>query len=88
MEKFIGGLLPLPKDKKDFSFGSVFGSADLAELPLEFRIGTPLQIKNQFNSDMCTAFGSSSVSEDQEGVLLSPEYIFAKTKQIAGELYN
>jgi hypothetical protein len=62
----------------------MFGKANLFEVPNEFTIAEPLKIKHQFSSDLCTAFASSSVSEDQEGVELSPEYIFAKTKQIMG----
>jgi len=83
--KIGGGLKDLPEDKRDFSLGGVFGYADLVELPENFVTSPPLKIKDQFDTDLCTAFALTAVSEDQEGVELNPEYQFAKTKQIQGE---
>ena len=79
-----GGLLPTPEDKNDFLFGSIFGLPKLKELPSEFRLNS-LGIKNQGNSTMCAAYGSTTISEIQEGVELSPEYLYAKAKQITGD---
>jgi len=77
------GLRPLEKDKRDFIYSQAFGA--VAELPKEsFMVAEPLEIKNQFESDLCTAFASTLISEFQEDIKLSPEYQFAKTKEIAG----
>lgn len=80
-----GGLRELPLDERDFSFGAVFGSVPLSELPHEFMVSSPLEIKDQGTTDMCTAFAAAAVSEDQELIVLGPEYLFAKTKQLIGE---
>lgn len=79
-----GGLTPTPEDERDFNFGAVFGMPDLADLPRSYKVSEPLEIKNQYESDMCTAFGATAVSEDQELVTLSPEYQFAMTKKLMG----
>jgi len=80
-----GGLLPLPKDNRDFSFGKAFGTIDLKEIPANFVVAEPLKIEDQKETDFCAGEASSSVSEDQEGVDLCPLYAFAKIKQIMGD---
>lgn len=78
------GLRNTPVDKRDFSYKKVFGK--LAVLPEEdFLVGDPLEIKDQLDSDLCAAFGGSSASELQEGVTLSPEWLFAKAKELEGD---
>ncbi len=80
------GLTPLRKDKRDFKLGLAFGFQKLKDVPdTDFVVAEPLEIKDQFENDMCTAYASCAVSEDQEGVPLSPEYTFAKTKQLSGD---
>lgn len=83
------GLQELPVDTRDFSFDQTFGSPDVSELPTEdFFVSEPMEIKDQdinYISDFCAAYAASSVSEDQEGVELVPEYTFAKAKQIVAE---
>ena len=79
------GLRATPHDDRDFSFGAVVGIASLAELPKEYRVGDPLVVKDQGETDMCTAYALTAVSEDQEGVALSPFFTFGKTKKITGE---
>ena len=80
-----GGLVGAPEDPRDFSLTTVFGAMPLEDLPDgNFSVGEPLEIKDQGNSDLCTAFALCAVSEDQEMVQLSPEYTFFKTKQIQG----
>ena len=80
------GLQELPIDTRDFSFEQTFGSVALSELSkTDFFVSEPLEIKNQdvnYISDFCAAYAASSVSEDQEGVELVPEYTFSKAKQI------
>ena len=80
------GLNPTPPDSRDFSFGAVFGAVPLADLPQgDFFVSVPLAIKDQGDSDKCSAYALTAVSEDQEEIELSPDYQFAKTKQIMGE---
>ena len=81
-----GGLQETKKDRRDFSYKKSFGSISLSELPKEFYVSLPLIIKNQRDSDMCTAYGITAVSEDQEEIILSPEYQFAKIKEITGKI--
>lgn len=77
------GLNPLPKDDRDFALGAIITLPKLAELPREFR-HEPLGIKQQFGTDMCTAFSTCAASELQEGVQLVPEYQFALIKELMG----
>lgn len=81
-EKVIAqGLHPLPPDDRDFSLGSIFGKPDLSKLPESFWY-SPQHTKDQGDTDLCTAFATTSVSELQEDVELSPEYQFARTRQL------
>lgn len=82
-----GGLLELPHDDRDFVFGELFTLPPLSEIPHDFSVAQPLEIKDQGDSDLCTAFAVTSVSEDQEGVRLSPEYQFQKTKKLMGDFW-
>ncbi len=79
----------LPEDPRDLSHEKVFGSAQLADLPIgDFFVSEPMEIKNQdinYPSDFCAAYAASAVSEDQEALVLVPEYTFAKAKQIIGD---
>lgn len=78
------GLKELPADPRDFSLGQFIDWPKLEDLPEEYELVT-LEVKNQQETDMCAAFAATTLSEIQEGVLLSPEYAFAKTKQIEGD---
>ena len=79
-------------DPRNFSYHKYgnLGAFDLSILPKEVYIisveEAKNRVKNQGSSDMCLAFASTSVSEIQEGVILSPEYQFAKIKQIIGNI--
>ena len=84
-KKIGGGLRKDVKDRRDFKFGVVFQLPKLEELPKEFNLGDPLRIADQGDSDLCTGFASCAVSEDQEHIALSPEYVFAKTKELEGD---
>jgi len=82
--KMVGGLNLLKPDKRDFSHAKVFGTIE--ELPMhDFIVAEPIKIKNQFSSDLCTAFAGCAISEAQEGVELSPEWQFAKIKELEGD---
>src|SRR3990167_5991989 len=76
-KNFGFGLKKLPPDKRDVAFGSLFGLPDLSELPRDYFIPS-LEIKNQFNSDLCAAFAATAIAEFQDEVLLSPYYTFVK----------
>lgn len=79
------GLLETPYDKNDFPFEKVFGSAKPQELPKEFIVSEPLGIKDQGPAtDMCTAYAVTACSEEQEGEILNPFYVFGRTKEIMG----
>lgn len=78
------GLRELPKDDRDFQLGAVFDLPTLEELPIDFRF-QPLAIKDQKNSDFCTAFSYCALSELQEDVLLEPSWSFAMTKDLEGD---
>lgn len=78
------GLLPTPKDDRDFKLGAITVLPDLKALPKNYRIEI-LGIKNQRDTDFCTGFATSGASEPQEGKKLSPEWVFAKSKEISGD---
>lgn len=80
------GLSPLPEDKRDFSLGALFKQIDIKSVPLiDFVIAEPIKIKDQGNTDYCSAYTVTEVSEDQEGEELLPEFQFFKTKQLMGD---
>lgn len=84
--KLGGGLLPTPKDGRDFSLGGVFGVIDIKTVPnSDFMVATPLEIKDQRDLDFCTGYSLAAVSEDQEGVALDPAFVFAMIKRERGE---
>ena len=78
------GLNKAPHDPRDFQLGAILPKVDINTLPEEFSLET-LEVKDQKNTDFCGAYSATTLSEMQEGVLLSPEYLFAKAKQIEGD---
>ena len=84
-KKIEKGLRPLPKDQRDISLGAFIKLPKLEELPVNFRTSEPLRIKDQKDTDKCTSYALTAVSEDQEGVELNPDYQFTKTKELEGE---
>ena len=81
----INSLWETPKDERDFKLGAVVGHAQPMNLPDEYTVAEPLVIKDQGEgTDMCTAYALSSVSEDEEGVVLDPFFTFGATKFITG----
>lgn len=81
-----GGLTELPEDARDFSHDAVFGSVRAEELPTgDFIVSPPLVIRDQGDTDMCTAFATVAASEDQEAVLLDPNFSFFATKVLVQE---
>lgn len=82
--RFKAGLRPTPVDHRDIPLGAVAGFASLSALPREYTVAEPLIIKNQGDTDMCTGYALTAVSEDQEGVILDPFFTFGITKRIQG----
>jgi len=78
-------LHPLPHDQRDFRLGAISFQTNIENIPdSDWEVSGPLLIKDQGESDLCSAYAVTSVSEDQEGEELLPEYQFFKTKQISG----
>ena len=83
-KNYKGGLRKLPRDDRDFSL-SLLGAISESTIPaVDFMVSDKVFIHDQGNSDCCTGFSLTAVSEDQEEIELSPEYTFAKIKQIQG----
>lgn len=82
------GLHKLEHDERDFNLGGVYGFIDILEVPNEdFDVSNLFSgtIKDQgYESDLCTAYTTTSVSEDQEWIELSPEFQFFVTKLLSG----
>lgn len=78
------GLLPLPKDDRDFALGAYIDLPDPSTLPEHFVLPT-LGVKDQKGTDFCTAFSLCTLSEIQEGVELEPSWSFAMTKDLEGD---
>lgn len=81
----INSLRPTPSDERDFKLGAIVGHAVPADLPDEYSVADPVVIKDQGNTDMCTAYALTAVSEDEEGVALDPFFTFGATKFITGD---
>lgn len=83
------GLLPLPVNpgkSKDFSKTVVFGATKAKDIPTTTIGNKPLKIKDQGDLDFCSGFGTSEVSEDQEGIELDPLWQFAQIKRVIGSV--
>jgi hypothetical protein len=79
------GLRELKEDKRDFQLGAFTVLPPLDELPSVFEHTTPFPIKDQRDSDYCSAYSSCGASELQEEIKLWPEYSFAGSKKISGD---
>lgn len=86
IDGLASGLQETPVDERDFSLGGVFGTIDVASIPLtDWLVADPVEIKDQGGLDFCTGYALASVSEDQEGVPLDPGFAFAMIKKVRGE---
>lgn len=83
--QFKGGLLPTPRDSRDFKIKKLFGAVDTSKFPSNYMVGKPIKIKDQGDTDFCAAFATCAVSELQEGLELNPLWQFAKIKQLEGD---
>lgn len=80
------GLKPLPPDTRDLSVGALYTLPKLSEIPDSFDVGTSLDIKDQQESDFCSAYASTSASELQEGIEMEPAWLFAMSKTLSGDV--
>lgn len=82
----IDGLLPLPKDERDFSHFQTFGCPAVNDLPTrDFLVSVPLELKDQdinYQSDFCAAYGASELAEFEDQVIFCPEWTFAFAKYL------
>jgi len=81
--KIGGGLQPTPQDERDFSLGAIFSIPKLEDIDKTFSL-IDLKVKDQKDSDFCTCYAGTYASEIQEGIELSPEWQFSKTKELSG----
>src|SRR3990167_2410783 len=82
-------LKELKKDRRDFQLGAIIKLPELSELPDEFVLEGSFienQSANPLGEDLCSAFASTVISEFQEGVELSPEWSFAASKELSGDV--
>jgi hypothetical protein len=85
MAKDKFGLRDITKDKRDLQLGALYFLPRLEDLPDSFDLKPPFPVKDQGNTDYCSAYSSCGVSELQEIVELYPEYSFALSKEISGD---
>ena len=79
------GLVPLREKDRGFSVGQIYTLSKLEELPDDFDMGET-RTEHQKDSDFCSAYTFTSMSEFQEGVELSPEWHFAMSKELSGNI--
>lgn len=78
------GLRPTLRDERDLKLGALYTLPDVATLPDEFLL--PTFIYNQRDTDFCSACAACQMSYAQEDVVLSPEYSFAKSKELSEDV--
>lgn len=81
------GLKKLVEDPRDYSFHRTFGASGQIALPDSFTVNYPnplLRIKNQYETDLCTAEASTEIEEGVKNIPMSAEWFFAKEKEIMG----
>lgn len=78
------GLKELPDDPRDYQLGAIFTLPFKEVLPDSFKLPQPV-IKDQGASDLCSAFATTSMSEIQESIELSPLYSFALGKSLTND---
>lgn len=83
--KIKNGLRELPIDDRDFKLGFITDLPKLEDLPDEFVL-PKATVRDQGNTDYCTSYACTSINELQEHVLFSPEWHFAKSKELSGDI--
>lgn len=80
-----GGLKELLPDNRDIQLGFLTKLPPLSDLPETFNLGE-IEIKDQGETDYCTAYATCYASEFQEKTELLPEWSFAVSKHISGDV--
>jgi hypothetical protein len=80
------GLQPLPQDSRDFQLGAIVTLPALKDLPERFALTGSIWVKDQGDSDFCTAYAYCGISQLQEGVRLCDDFSFAASKWLSGNL--
>lgn len=78
------GLQKTPKRRQKYSLGACFGYLPIADLPDEFSVGDPLEIKSQ-TAQTCVAQSLCAVSEYQEKVALEPAFTIKLISELKGQ---
>lgn len=76
------GARPAVQDPRDYSQALTFGTIQPEVLPSEYSCdgGQPITDQNaDGNPYSCTAYGTTDVGADQDGIIYSPEYTYCKT---------
>ncbi|HEC65255.1 MAG TPA: hypothetical protein ENI23_08175 [bacterium] len=82
-----GGLRPLVPDSRDFKLERLGGFFLEPKMPTKsFLVAEPKYIRDQGSDDSCTSRAISTSLEKSEGVRISEEFQFAKTKQLEGSI--
>jgi hypothetical protein len=81
----IGGLrIKKIRDPRAFKFHKTFGSVAADQFPSKFELVPKGKIKDQGQTNFCTAYAVTTASEPQEGVELSPDFQVGMTGLVAG----
>lgn len=77
------GLKPyFVKSKKDYSFHRTFGSINPVDLPLEYNVDPGFTNEDQGATTVCTAETVTDMCTDEDGIIYSVGWQYAKTLQL------
>ena len=80
-----GGLTRTQPDGRDLKFGAVHPPINLNEIAgKDFDVFNYNEVLNQGTNDKCTGYGMAKILEAHEKVKLSPDFLFAKGKEMEG----
>jgi len=78
-----GGLQRSTEDTRDLKFGAVHPPINLNEI-VDFDVFQYDEVLDQGTNDKCTGYGMAKILEAHERVKLSPDFLFAKGKELEG----
>lgn len=81
------GTRPQELDERDFSFAQTFGAITPIQLPSEYSVDNGITMPDQ-NADgnpySCTAYTTTDLGTDQDGIVYEPKYTYMKTLYLQG----
>lgn len=84
--KIGGDLKPTPKDDRDFGLLDVYTQIPLSEVPnTDWDFYTPLEVKDQKQTQECTGHGVAVALEAHEGEIINPSVQYAFIKELTGD---